>query len=149
MIFKVANNRFRWNIFILSGFSFTDTDDPQNSRRRERTIFYSTTTFTRSRTFRYLFATLHVRRLSRISNRNTCIYQAATRWDLPSCRITIWFIDDVTLIFVCLLDDLILAFLLQQFKIGNQWTQTRIDYHRCITSEQTSQLLPLYYKWTD
>ena len=28
--------------FFLSGFSFTDTDDPQNSRRREETIFYST-----------------------------------------------------------------------------------------------------------
>ena len=120
----------------------------QQAKGEDHLLFHSTT-FTRSRTFRYLFATLHVRWLSRISNHNTCIYQAATRWDLPSCRITIWFIDDVTLIFVCLLDDLILAFLLQQFKIGNQWTQTRIDYHRCITSEQTSQLLPLYYKWTD
>ena len=28
--------------FFLSGFSFTDTDDSQDSRRREGTIFYST-----------------------------------------------------------------------------------------------------------
>ena len=28
--------------FFLSGFSFTDTDDSQDSRGRERTIFYST-----------------------------------------------------------------------------------------------------------
>ena len=44
------------------------------------------------------FATLHVRWLSHISNRTACIYQAATRWDLPPYRITIWLIDDVMLI---------------------------------------------------
>ena len=49
---------------FLSGFSFTDTDDSQNSRGREGTIFYST--YTHSRTFRHLFATLHVRWLSHI-----------------------------------------------------------------------------------
>ena len=32
-----------WNIlFFLSGFSFTDTEDSQDSRGREGTIFYST-----------------------------------------------------------------------------------------------------------
>ena len=61
------------------------------------------TTSTRSRTFRHLFATLHVRWLSHIFNRNACIYQTATRWYLPPYRITIWLIDDVVLIFVCLL----------------------------------------------
>ena len=30
------------NFFFLSGFSFTDTDDSQDSRGREGTIFYST-----------------------------------------------------------------------------------------------------------
>ena len=68
------------------------------------------TTFTRSQTFRRLFATLHVRWLSHIFNRSACIYQNATRWDLPPCRITIWLIDDVMLIFACLLVDLILGF---------------------------------------
>ena len=56
------------------------------------------------------FATLHMRWLSRISNCTACIYQAATRWDLPPYRITIWLIDDVMLIFVCLLVDLIQGF---------------------------------------
>ena len=37
-----------------------------------------------------------------IFNRTACIYQAATRWDLPPYRITIWLTDDVTLSF-CLL----------------------------------------------
>ena len=61
-------------------------------------------------TFRHLFATLYVRWLCHIFNRNTCIYQTATGWDLPPYRITIWLIDDVMLTFVFLLDDFILGF---------------------------------------
>ena len=45
-------------------------------------LFHSTTS-TRLRTLRHLFATLHVRWLLRIFNRSACIYQTATRWDLP------------------------------------------------------------------
>ena len=75
------------------------------------------TTSTDSRIFRHLFATLHVRWLSHIFNRTTCIYQTATRWNLPPYRITIWLNDNVKLVFVCLLDDLIL-FLLQQSWYG-------------------------------
>ena len=44
---------------------------------------YSSTTSTRSWTFRYLFAALHVRWLSHIFNRTVIIYQTTTRWDLP------------------------------------------------------------------
>ena len=86
---------FLFFYFLLSGFSFTDTDD---SKGGDHLLFHSTTS-TRSRTFRHLFATLHVRWLSHIFNRNACIYQTATRWDLPPYRITIWLIDDVTLSF--------------------------------------------------
>ena len=64
--------------FFLSGFSFTDTDNSQDSRGRQGTILFHSTTSTRSRTFRHLFATLHVRWLSHIFNRNACIYQTAT-----------------------------------------------------------------------
>ena len=86
-------------IFFLSGFSFTNTDDSQVSRGREGTFFFfHSTTSTRSRTFRHLFTTLHVRWLSLIFNRNACIYQTATRWDVPPYGITIWLID-VTLSF--------------------------------------------------
>ena len=48
--------------FFLSGFSFTNTDDSQDSRGKggDHLLFHSTTS-TRSRTFRHLFATLHVR----------------------------------------------------------------------------------------
>ena len=102
-------------------------------------LLFHPTTSTRSRTFRHLFATLHVRWLSHIFNRTACIYQTATRWDLPPYWITILLIDDVTLSF-CLRDDLILAFLLQQFETGNRWIRTRIDYHPCITSAPTNQV---------
>ena len=74
------------------------------------TILFQSTTSTRSRTLRHLFATLHVRWLSHIFNRNACIYQIATRWGLPSYWITIWLIDDVILIFVYLHVELILGF---------------------------------------
>ena len=70
-------------------------------------LFHSTTS-TCSRTLRHLFATLHVRWLSRIFNRNACVYQTATRWDLPPYRITIWAID--WWCNVCLVDELILGF---------------------------------------
>ena len=43
--------------------------------------------FHRSRTIRHLFATLHVRWLSHILYHTACIYQAATRRDLPPYRI--------------------------------------------------------------
>ena len=39
----------------------------------------------------------------------------ATRWDLPPYPITIWLINDVMLIFPCLLDDLILGFSYSNF----------------------------------
>ena len=64
-------------------------------------LLFHTTTFIRSRTVRHLFATSYVRLLSRIFKRNACVYQTATRWDLPPYRISIWLIDwDV--MFVCL-----------------------------------------------
>ena len=52
---------FTDSIFFLSGFSFTDTDKSQDSRGMKGTILFHSTTSTHSRTFRHLFATLHVR----------------------------------------------------------------------------------------
>ena len=72
--------------------------------------------------------------LSRIFNCNACVYQTATRWDLPPYQITIgvtdWWCS------VCLFAWWFDArFLLQRFDIGNQWIWTRVDYHLCFTSE--------------
>ena len=111
----------------------------QQGKGGDHLLFHSTTS-TRSQTFRHLFAIVHVRWLSHIFNRTACIYKTATPWDLLPYRITIWLIDAVTLVFVCLRYDLILAFLLQQFETGNRWIRTRIDCHPCITSGPTNQV---------
>ena len=74
-----------------------------------------------------------------IFNRNACVYQTATRWDLPPYRITIWLIDlwcNICL-FTWWFDS---KFLLQQFDLGNLWIWTRINYHPCIKSEPTNQM---------
>ena len=56
-------------------------------------LLFQCTTSTRKRTLKQLFATFHVRWLSRIFNCNACVYQTAARWDLPPYRITNWLID--------------------------------------------------------
>ena len=91
-----------------------DTDESQDSRGKEGTIFYSSLPL--PPTHEHLFATLHARWLSHIFNRTACIYQTAIWWDLPPYRITIWLIDDAMLIFVFLLDDLILGFCYNNLK---------------------------------
>ena len=109
----------------------------QQGKGGDHPLSHSTTS-TRSRTLRHLFATFHVRWLSRIFNRNACVYQTATRSDWPTDQITIWVIDwwcNVCL-FTWWVDT---RFLLQQFDIGNRWIWTRIDYHPCITSEPINQ----------
>ena len=58
---------------------------------------------------------------------------------LPPYRITIWLIDDVQFVLVCLLGDLILGFCYSNLYTGNRWTRTCIDYHPCITSKPTNQ----------
>ena len=108
----------------------------QQGKGGDHLLFHSTTS-TRSQTMRHLFAILHVRWLSHTFNRSACVYQTATRWDLPSHWITIWVID--WWCNVCLLTWWINSrFLLQWFDIGNWWMGTRIDYHPCITSQPTN-----------
>ena len=57
----------------------------QQGKEGDHLLFHSTTS-TRSLILRHLFATLHVRWLSRIFNRSACVYQSGTRWDLPPYR---------------------------------------------------------------
>ena len=107
----------------------------QQGKGGDHFLFQSTTS-TLPRTLRRLFATLHVRRLSSIFNRNSCVYQTATRWDLPPYRISIWLIDGWcnVCLFTWWLDS---RFLLQQFWHGKP---VDLNVHR---------LSPLYYKWTN
>ena len=107
----------------------------QQGKGRDQFLFHSTTS-TRSQTFRHLFATLHVRWLSHVFNRTACIYQTATQWDLPAYRITIWLIDDVMLIVVCLIVDLNLDFVI-------------VILHEKSVYSNSHRLSSLYYKQTD
>ena len=108
-------------------------------QQEDRLLFHSAT-FTRSQTFRHLFATLHVRWLSHNFNCITCIYQTASWWDLPPDRITIWLIDDVTLSFF-----LFTWWFDSSFFVTAIWDGKPVDSnsHRlspCIASEPTNQV---------
>ena len=107
----LTNEQQEFFFFFVSGFSFTDTDESQESREREETNFYSTLPLLPAHEHSDIyFATLQVRWISHISNRTASIYQNVSRWDLPPYRITVWLIDDVILIFVYLLVHLIQGF---------------------------------------
>ena len=108
----------------------------QQGKERDHLLFNSTTS-TRSRTLNRLFATLHVRWLSHIFNRNACIYQTDTQWDLPPYQITIWLIDDVTLSF-CLFT----WWFDYSFFVTAIWDEKPVD-------SNSHRLLPLYYKRPD
>ena len=95
----------------------------QQGKGGDHPLFRSTT-YTHSRTLRHLFATLYVRWLSHIFNRNACIYQTATRWDLPPYRITIWLIDNVTLSF-CLFT----WWFDYSFLVTAMWDRKPVDSH--------------------
>ena len=110
----------------------------QQGKEGDHLLFHSTTS-TRSRTFRHLFATLHVRWLSHIFNRTACIYHAATRWDLPPYRITIWLTDDVTLSFWLFTWWFDSSF---SFFVTAIWDGKPVDL-------SSHRLSPLYYKRTD
>ena len=109
----------------------------QQGKGRDHLLFHSTPS-TRSRTFRHLFATFmwddyHVFLIAPLAFTRLLLDERFTT--LSSYHLIDWWCDSK--FFVCLRDDLILAFLLQQFETGNRWIGTRIDYHPCITSEPT------------
>ena len=108
----------------------------QQGKGRDHLLLHYTTS-TRSKTFRHLFAPLHVRRLSHVFNRIACIYHAATRWYLPHYRITIWLIDDVTL-----------SFCLFTWWFDSSYFVTAI-LDRKPADSNSHWLSPLYYKQTN
>ena len=84
--------------FSYQGFlSWTLTTHRTEGKRGNHLLFCSTT-FTYSQTFRQLFATSHARWLSHTFNHTTSITQTATWLDLPTYRITMWWIDDMIIV---------------------------------------------------
>ena len=134
------------SIFFYQVFLSQTLTTHRTAGEGKGSFLFDSTISAYSRIYKHLFdliclLTLYVRWLWHIFNRTACIYQIATRWYLPPCRITIWLIDDVMLVFVCLIDDLTLRFCVFQFDTGNRWTRSRIDHHSCITSEPTNNFL--------
>ena len=112
------------NFFLCQGFLSQILTIHRKGKRQDNLLFHSTTCN---------FATLHVRWLSHIFNRNACIYQTVTWWDLSPYWIPISLIDwwCNVCVFTWWIDS---RFLLQQFHMGNRWIWTRI------TREVTNQV---------
>ena len=128
-ILVVCSIRF----FFLSGFSFTDTDDWQDSWWREGTIFYSTLPLPPAHEHWDIYLQLcmwddyHVFLIATLVFTRLLLDEIYHLIKLPFA----WLIDDA--MFVSLLDELILGFCYSNFDMGNWWIWTRIDYHPCIT----------------
>ena len=127
-------------IFFLSGFS-SQTPTIHRTAGEERgpsfIPLYHFHPLTNIQTFICNFA---CEMTSHIFNRTACIYQTATRWDLPPYRITIWLIDDVTLsffLFTWWFDSSFFFFLVTAI-----WDRKPVD-------SNSHRLSPLYYKRTD
>ena len=122
--------------FYLSGFSFLTLTIPRTTGEGRGTSFiplYHFHPLTNIETF----ATLHVRWLSCIFNRNACVYQTATQWDLPPYAIKIWLVDwwcNVCL-FTWWIDS---RFLLLQF-----WHWKAVD----LNFKKKNFMAPFFYGW--
>ena len=128
-------------IFFLSGFSFKDTDDSQDSRGREgRIIFYSTLplppTHEHWDTYLQLFMwdDYHVSLIATLEFTRLLLDEIYHLIELPFH----WLIDNA--IFICFFDELILGFCYNNFEMGNRRIWTYIDYHPFTTSEPTNQV---------
>ena len=131
MISSKPDDYTTWGGFsFLLFLSFQNIDSLKGG---DHLLFHSSTSIC-SGMFKHLFTILHVRWLSRVLNRNACVYQTATRWDLILYWISIglndWWCN------VCLLTWWFDS--LQQFGTGNRWIWTNIVYHLCIISERTN-----------
>ena len=111
---------------FLSGFSFINTDDSQDSRGRKGTIFYSSLPLPPAHEHWDIYLQLcmwggyHVFLIATLVFTRLLLDEIYHLIELPFD----WLIDDA--IFVCLLDELFLGFLLQQFDMENWWIWTRM-----------------------
>ena len=124
--------------FFLSGFSFTDTDDSRNSRGREGTIFYSTLPLPPAHEHSDIYLQLCMWDDYHIFLIATLVFTRLLLDEIfPPYRITIWLINDVKFVLVCLLDDLILGFCYSNLDTGK------------LVNSNLHRLTSLCYKRTD
>ena len=79
--------------FLSSGFSFTDTDDSQDSREGRGPSFIPLYHFHPLTNIEIFICNFACEMTIAYFYRNACVYQTANRWDLPPYRITIWVVD--------------------------------------------------------
>ena len=126
--------------FFSSIRVFTYTDDSQDSRGREETIFYSTLPLPPAHDHWDIYLQLckwdeyHVFLIATLVFTRLLLDEIYHLIELP-----IWVIDwwcNICL-FTWWIDT---KFLLQRFDIGNRWMWARIEYQPCIASEPTKQV---------
>ena len=130
------SNIFLNQFFFLSGFSFTDTDDSQDSRGREGTFFYSTLPLPPGHEHSDIYLQLcmwddyHVFSVAKLVFTRLLPDEICHLIEL----LFEWLIDDV--MFVCLLDDLILVFFVTPI-----WHRKTVDLNsHWLSPLQTNQL---------
>ena len=121
--------------FFLSGFSFTDIDNSQDSGGREGTIVYFTLPLLPAHEHSDIYLQLcmwgeyHVFVVATLVFTRLLLDEIYQLMELPLD----WSNDDA--IFVCLLDELILGFCYSDFDIGNRWLWTRINDMWSVTTQ--------------
>ena len=133
--YLVARYKLRY-CFFLSGFSFTDTDDLQDSRGKEETFFY----FSLPVPPAYEYSDIYLQRFIwddfYVFLIATRVYQTATWWDLPPYWITIWLIH--WWCNVCLFT----GWFESRFFVTAIWHEKPVDLN-------SHRLSHLYYKYND
>ena len=125
-----ALTRVFFFLFFLSGFSFTDTDDSQDSRGREGTIYYSTPPLPPEHGDIYLQLCMwddyHVFLIAKPVFTRLLLDEIYHFIELPFD----WLINDA--MFLRLLDEQVLGFCYIDFYMGNRWIWTCLDYHALV-----------------
>ena len=125
------------HIFFLSGFSFTDTGNSQDSRGREGTIFYSSLPLPPAHKYSDIYLQLCTWDDYNIFLIATLVFTRLLLDEIYHLiKLPIWLLDDVMLIFVCLLIELILGF------VTAIWHEQPVD-------SNSHRLSSLHYNGTD
>ena len=133
---SISLSNSKKSLFSLSGFSFTDTGDSQDSRGREWTIFYSTLPLSPSHEHSDIYLQLcmwddyHMILIATLVFTRLLLDEIYHLIELPFD----WLIDDA--MFVFLPDELILGFCYSTLT----WDPVHLNSH---------QLSVLYYKQTN
>ena len=117
------------SLFFLSGFSFTDTDDSQDSRGREGTIFYSTLPLPPAHEHSEIYLQLCMWDDYHIFLMAPLVFTRLLLDEIYHLNELLfdWLIDDVTFDFCLSIFWFDSRFLFQLLDTGNLWIRTRID----------------------